>query len=103
MKENLTFNEFHVLSAIRNKEKYGLEIIKCLKEECNTNFFLGTLYNVLSRLEKRGYVTSHWDDDDTNRGGMRRKYYRITSDGIRVLENKKASVLATLKLATAGG
>ena len=40
----------------------------------------GTVYPVLERLERSGWVESEWDDDDT-RTGPRRRMYRLTSDG----------------------
>lgn len=40
----------------------------------------GTVYPLLERLERSGWVESEWDDDDT-RTGPRRRLYRLTSDG----------------------
>lgn len=40
----------------------------------------GTVYPLLERLERSGWVESEWDDDDT-RTGPRRRLYRLTPDG----------------------
>jgi PadR family transcriptional regulator PadR len=43
----------------------------------------GTLYPVLYRLERAGFVTVRWD---TPKRGVPRKYYRLTPSGRRELE-----------------
>jgi PadR family transcriptional regulator PadR len=43
----------------------------------------GTLYPLLSRLQKDGRVASSWRDSDT--GGPPRKYYSVTAKGRRAL------------------
>jgi len=40
----------------------------------------GTVYPLLERLERGGWVESEWDDDAA-RSGPRRRMYRLTSDG----------------------
>jgi len=46
----------------------------------------GTVYPLLERLERSGWVESEWDDDDT-RTGPRRRLYRLTSDGAEAARN----------------
>lgn len=40
----------------------------------------GTVYPVLDRLERAGWISSEWERDD-ERPGPRRRYYRLTGDG----------------------
>ena len=54
--------------------RWGLELIKV------TGRPSGTVYPLLDRLEKAGWVTSHWDDD-ADRPGPRRRMYQLTADG----------------------
>jgi len=93
MDEKLTINEVKVLSALKFKERYGLEIIKTVKEDASTTIFLGTLYNLLSRMKKKGYVESRWGDDSEERGGARRRYYRLTGLGEKVLSSQQEALL----------
>lgn len=76
-----------LLSLISKRDMYGYEIVKTLKENSNDlyNMSEGTLYPALKRLENKGCVESYWGDSDT---GGRRKYYRITQNGKKVLEKK---------------
>lgn len=41
-----------------------------------------TLYPLLRRLEKQGYLTSEWNTEDTRP----RKFYRTSTEGIRLAE-----------------
>jgi PadR family transcriptional regulator len=45
----------------------------------------GALYTVLDRLELKGYVDSWIGDQTPERGGRRRKMYRLRPEGARVL------------------
>lgn len=54
--------------------RWGLELIKL------TGRPSGTVYPLLDRLERAGWIASEWDDD-TSRPGPRRRMYRLTPDG----------------------
>jgi DNA-binding PadR family transcriptional regulator len=54
--------------------RWGLELIKA------TGRPSGTVYPLLDRLERAGWVTSRWDDD-AQRSGPRRRLYELTPDG----------------------
>lgn len=57
-----------------DQPRWGLEIIKL------TGRPSGSVYPLLDRLERAGWVTSSWDDD-SDRRGPRRRMYRLTADG----------------------
>lgn len=40
----------------------------------------GTVYPILDRLERSGWVASRWEEHN-DRSGPRRRYYRLTDDG----------------------
>lgn len=40
----------------------------------------GSVYPILERLERAGWVTSSWEEND-ERSGPRRRYYALTADG----------------------
>ena len=48
----------------------------------------GSLYPALQRLEKSGLITSDWGTTDNNR---RARYYHLTADGRRALDEERAS------------
>ncbi len=86
MFKNITLNQIYVLSALLSQDRYGLDIIRAVKEQSGNTLLLGSLYNVLSKLERQGFVESYYSEETENRGGNRRKYYKITGAGERGLE-----------------
>lgn len=72
------------LTVLSTRELYGLEIIKAIKDATDgkRRIGFGSLYPTLHQLEKKGLVNAHWGEDRPDeRGGARRKYYKITGDG----------------------
>ena len=86
MIRNITLPQIYVLTALVEKDRYGLEIINAVKEQSNYKIIVGSLYNVLAKLEREGLVESYWKDEKTNeRRGNRRRYYKITGTGIEAI------------------
>ncbi len=71
----------HLLSA---GEAYGYEIVSKLTTQTGGALEVtdGTLYPVLYRLERAGFVAVRWE---TPERGVPRKYYRLTDAGSREL------------------
>ena len=78
-----------ILSLLLVEDLYGYEISKRIRSTSNNNFEIkeGTLYVVLKRLEKNDLILPYWND--TESGGGRRRYYKITDKGIEYLNTKK--------------
>ncbi|ACT33704.1 PadR family transcriptional regulator [Clostridium novyi B str. ATCC 27606] len=78
-----------ILSVLLNEDLYGYEISKRIRNISENTFEIkeGTMYVVLKRLENNKLISPYWDD--TESGGGRRRYYKITSEGINYLKNKK--------------
>ncbi|WP_029192803.1 PadR family transcriptional regulator [Paenibacillus harenae] len=74
-----------ILSIIKEKDNYGYEISKAVKDRTLGAFELqeATMYLSLKRLEKQQAVSSYWGDQTH---GGRRKYYSITEEGCRLLD-----------------
>lgn len=78
-----------ILSVLENEDLYGYEISKRIRNISENTFEIkeGTMYVVLKRLENNELISPYWDD--TESGGGRRRYYKITEQGINYLKNKK--------------
>lgn len=78
-----------ILSLLSNGESYGYAIIQEIKKlsQNEMQWTDGMLYPVLHRLEKKGWISSRWDESET---GRKRKYYSIKKDGKQALENQRA-------------
>ena len=76
-----------VLLAIQSegRDTYGYKIIKSLESGSQGKFKFpeGTVYPILSSLSTKGLVKSHWGSSNE---GPRRKYYKITPVGKKVLK-----------------
>ena len=72
-----------VLAAMRSEDSYGYKIIKDVKPYVELSE--STLYTILKRLENAKMLTVRTVEHD----GRLRKYYHITEDGIRRIEEFK--------------
>jgi DNA-binding PadR family transcriptional regulator len=92
MSHNLTLQEIKILSALEIDSKYGYQILK----EIKSKILLGSLYNSLKSMEKKGYIESNWGNE-VGQGG-RRKYYKITALGKKVYDNSKSDLISIFNL-----
>ena len=72
--------EFLILAIIDREDSYGYEISQTIKLVANIKE--STLYPILKKLEKAGYMTTYGQDYQ----GRKRKYYSITQEGINQLQ-----------------
>lgn len=75
--------EFCVLAYLANKPAYGLEIARSLGAKPALLESEGTLYPLLSRLRKSGWVVTRWEESES---GSPRRYYALTEDGRTALD-----------------
>ena len=71
------------LALLKDRPMYGYEILTTLSERGNGEFQFkqGTLYPLLYRLEREGWIRARWE---TPPKGKRRKVYVLTAEGKRV-------------------
>ena len=81
MPRRLGITTLQLLSAIRDGEVYGLELVAA------TGLPSGTVYPTLGRLRKRGLIRAAWEDQRIadREGRPRRRYYELTSQGAAAL------------------
>ena len=77
-----------VLHLLEPREAYGYEIVSKVTDRTNGALGItdGTLYPVLYRLERAGWVDVRWE---TPARGVPRKYYRLTPAGREELARLK--------------
>jgi len=76
--------ELLILSLIEHEPRHGYELSKLIDSRSNgaIRFHVASLYPLLYRLEKRGWIEGRWVE---KAGQRRRRYYRLTAEGRRVL------------------
>ena len=82
-----------VLQALKNKERYGYELIQELKTSIDIDIAEGTIYPLLIRLMKDDLLVSKWVEQPS---GIPRKYYSISAEGKKNLSEMKKNIEATL-------
>jgi transcriptional regulator len=80
--------ELLILSLVETRPRHGYEISKLIEQrsEGHVRFHVASLYPLLYRLEKRGWVQGRWVEKS---GQRRRRYYRLTADGRKVLASQR--------------
>ena len=76
-----------VLFAVVSLEPdgYGATIRQMIEDRANRSVSAGALYTTLERLEARGLVVSTWGPPTAERGGKRKRHYRLRPAGREAL------------------
>ena len=84
--------ELLILSLVEDRARHGYEIAKLieLRSDGRLRFKVASLYPLLYRLEERGWIQGKWIE---KAGERRRRFYRITATGRRVLAEQRDSWL----------
>ena len=90
-----------ILKSLSLGELHGYGIIQRIRQLSDEmlNVEQGSLYPALYRIEQKGWVSAHWDVNET---GREAKFYKLTRVGRKQLETQEASwdrlVLAIAKV-----
>ena len=81
--------ELLVLSLVESRARHGYEIGRLIDERSggSLRYNVASLYPLLYRLEKRAWIKGQWVE---KAGQRRRRYYRITPLGRKVLEAQRS-------------
>ena len=82
--------ELLILSLVEARPRHGYEISKLIESRSNgtIKFNIASLYPLLYRLEKRGWIQGRWVEKS---GQRRRRYYRLSAEGKKVLAAQRHS------------
>ncbi|MBI1951634.1 MAG: PadR family transcriptional regulator [Acidobacteria bacterium] len=82
--------ELMVLSLLEARPRHGYEIGKLIEARSDgaLSFHAASLYPLLYRLEKRGWIEGRWVE---KAGQRRRRYYKLTSEGRKVLATQRST------------
>lgn len=77
-----------ILSILKNGDSYGYDIIQQVKERTGgqLEWAAGSLYPVMHRMQTNGWITDYWFEPE---GERRRRYYSITSKGLKALSAQR--------------
>ena len=92
-RESLGHFELLVLLALlrQGDQAYGVPIAHAIEQSTGKRVILASVYNTLDRLEEKGLVRSTMGQPTPERGGRAKRYYSMTTTGLReVAAAKKA-------------
>ena len=83
-----------MLTVIRlGEEAYGVPIARGIEQQTGRQVAFGTVYATLERLQEKGFVCSTLGDATPERGGRAKRYFRVTSTGLRTVRETKQSLI----------
>lgn len=84
------FEEVVLLSvAVHSPEAYSVVIAEELEQQTGRPVTTGAVHAALQRLENKGMVTSQMGEATAERGGRRKRIFKVTVAGSRVLHEVK--------------
>jgi PadR family transcriptional regulator, regulatory protein PadR len=80
--------EMLVLALLEERERHGYELAKLIETRSDKalQFHVASLYPLLYRLEKRGWLEGRWVE---KAGERRRRFYRLKPQGRKVLAEQR--------------
>jgi transcriptional regulator len=82
--------ELLILALVEARPRHGYELSKLIESRSGgvVTFRVASLYPLLYRLEKRGWIAGRWVE---KAGQRRRRYYRLTPEGAKVLASQRST------------
>ena len=79
-----------ILAVLEERHRHGYEIAKLIDDRSGgvLRFHVGSLYPMLYRMERRGWIDGRWLE---KAGQRRRRYYKLSPAGQKVLAEQRAS------------
>ena len=96
MSRALTDLELMLILAIARigDDAYGVPIAREIKATTGRDVALGVAYATLERLEQRGLVASTLGPPTPERGGRAKRFFRVTSKGLRAAKDMHKALSA---------
>jgi PadR family transcriptional regulator PadR len=84
--------ELLILSLVEDQPRHGYDIGNLIEQRSQgvLRFNVASLYPLLYRLEKRGWIQGRWVEKANQR---RRRYYKLTAEGKKILAAQRTSWL----------
>jgi DNA-binding PadR family transcriptional regulator len=87
------FEQLVLLALVRQgTDAYGVSICQDIGDRTGRDVSLGSVYKTLERLQDKGLVQSRIGQPTPERGGRRKKHYRLLAAGQRALRQSLAAI-----------
>ncbi len=78
-----------LITALLEEDAYGVTITQEIEKQTARKVGFNTVHTTLQRLEEKGLIVSKMGGATAERGGRRKRYFRITALGSRTLRELK--------------
>ena len=97
----LTPAVFHILLALADGEKHGYLIMKDVEAQTSGRLKMGpgTLYGSIKRMLTAGFIEEAEERPDPSLDDERRRYYRLSNMGQKVLSTESQRLEQAVKIA----
>jgi DNA-binding PadR family transcriptional regulator len=94
---------FHILLALVGEDRHGYAIMRQVEQQTGGRVRLGpgTLYGSLQSLREAHLIEELGERPDESGTGERRRYYHLTSAGLKVARWEAEKLAQTLRVARA--
>jgi len=91
--------EYQILAVLMDQptDAYGAAIQERIEERAGHGISVGALYTTLDRLEKKGLISSSWGEPTAERGGRRKRFYKVEGAGVQAVKRSEAALLRTMR------
>jgi len=87
------FEHIIVLALLRLEDRaYGVTVRQEIELRTNREVSIGAVYATLDRLERKGYVKSHYGEPTSERGGRSKRFFRVTARGIAAVNRTQRAL-----------
>jgi PadR family transcriptional regulator PadR len=87
------FENLLLLVILRLDDRaYGVSIRQELLDQAQKDVAIGAIYTGLDRLEQKGFVKSWTGEPTPERGGRAKKFYRVTAQGKKALQETHRAI-----------
>ena len=80
-----------LIVLVMQEDAYGVSVLEEYQRRTSKSISIPAIHTVLSRLEKKGLVTSRMGGATTERGGRKKRIFEITKAGYKILAELKAT------------
>ena len=83
--------EMVLIAVLRLKEKaYGISVYKYIVDLTGKEVSVSSVYFPLERLVRKGFLQTLMGEPTSKRGGMSKRYYKLTKAGVKALQENRS-------------
>lgn len=83
--------ELVLIAVLRLKDKaYGISVFNYIVDLTGNEVSVSSVYFPLERLVRKGYLRTFMGEPTAKRGGMSKRYYKLTQAGVIALQDNRS-------------